>query len=72
MVAISTVADLMPLVDENRVIVKEGLKKIKNTSNLGLKELVRNILGDKDEFNTYDIGFIISPRLNASGRDEKC
>jgi Single-stranded DNA-specific exonuclease len=68
LVAISTVADLMPLVDENRVIVKEGLKKIKFTSNLGLKELVRNILGDKDEFNTYDIGFIISPHLNASGR----
>jgi single-stranded-DNA-specific exonuclease len=68
LVAISTVADLMPLTDENRTIVKEGLKRIKNSSNLGLSMLVSSILGDKAEFNTYDIGFVISPRLNASGR----
>jgi single-stranded-DNA-specific exonuclease len=68
LVAISTVADLMPLTDENRIIVKEGLKRIKNSSNPGLNMLVSSIFGDKDEFNTYDIGFVISPRLNASGR----
>lgn len=68
LVAISTVADLMPLTDENRIIVKEGLKRIKNSCNPGLNMLVSNILGDKEEFNTYDIGFVISPRLNASGR----
>ncbi len=68
LVAISTVADLMPLIDENRIIVKEGLKRIKNSSNPGLNSLVNKILGEKEEFNTYDIGFVISPRLNASGR----
>lgn len=68
LVAISTVADLMPLIDENRIIVKEGLKRIKTTDNEGLKRLVDKIIGDKDKFNTYDIGYIISPHLNASGR----
>jgi single-stranded-DNA-specific exonuclease len=68
LVAISTVADLMPLTDENRIIVKEGLKRIKNSSNRGLNMLVSSILGDKDEFNTYDIGYVVAPRLNASGR----
>jgi len=68
LVAISTVADLMPLTDENRIIVKEGLKRLKNSTNPGLNMLISSIIGDKDEFNTYDIGFVISPRLNASGR----
>jgi single-stranded-DNA-specific exonuclease len=68
LVAISTVADLMPLIDENRIIVKEGLKRLKNSSNPGLNMLIRSVIGDKVEFNTYDVGFIISPRLNASGR----
>ncbi len=68
LVAISTVADLMPLTDENRIIVKEGLKRLKNSTNPGLNMLISSIIGDKVEFNTYDIGFVISPRLNASGR----
>jgi len=68
LVAISTVADLMPLTDENRIIVKEGLKRLKNSANPGLNMLISSIIGEKDEFNTYDIGFVISPRLNASGR----
>jgi single-stranded-DNA-specific exonuclease len=68
LVAVSTVADLMPLTGENRIIVKEGLKRLKNSTNPGLNMLINRIIGDKDEFNTYDIGFVISPRLNASGR----
>ncbi len=70
LVAISTISDLMPLAGENRIIVKKGLEVIKNTMNDGLKRLLRNTLKDRDEISTYDIGFIIAPRLNASGRIE--
>jgi len=68
MVAISTIADIMPLIDENRIIVKKGLKMLKNTTNRGLKKMMEVVLKDKQEINTYDIGFIIAPRLNAAGR----
>lgn len=69
-VAVSTVADLMPLVDENRIIVKWGLKILKDTKNSGMKKLIETVLPDKKNLNTYDVGFVIAPRLNASGRIE--
>jgi single-stranded-DNA-specific exonuclease len=68
LVAISTIADLMPLVDENRAIVCIGLKMLNKTANYGLKKLVEKFLKDKKDITTYDIGFIIAPRLNAAGR----
>ncbi len=68
LVAISTIADLMPLVDENRAIVCIGLKMLKKTENYGLKKLVEKFLNDKKDISTHDIGFIIAPRLNAAGR----
>lgn len=68
MVAVSTISDLMPLVDENRAIVKKGINLIKRTKNQGLKEMVDTVLKNKDDINEYDIGFIIAPRLNAAGR----
>jgi single-stranded-DNA-specific exonuclease len=72
LVAISTIADLMPLVDENRMMVKKGLSVLKNTSNPGLMTLVKSVLPDKinagEEITTYDVGFIIAPRINAPGR----
>lgn len=69
LVAIGTIADIVPLVSENRIIVKYGLERLKNTTNLGLKMLLKKIFPNKyDEFSTYDIGFIISPIFNASGR----
>jgi len=75
LVAISTIADLMPLIDENRIIVKKGLKILKNTKNDGLKALIKSVLPLKQEsgefFNTFDIGFIIAPRINAPGRVEE-
>jgi single-stranded-DNA-specific exonuclease len=70
MIAISTVTDLMPLIDENRLIVKWGLKILEKTGNKGLKMLLANVLPDKKEYSVYDIGFVIGPRLNASGRIE--
>jgi len=66
--AIATIGDIVDLKDENRVIVKLGLKKIKTTKNLGLKALIDLCGVDAENISTYHIGFIIGPCLNASGR----
>ncbi len=68
LVAVSIIADLMPVIDENRVMVKKGLEIIKETVNPGLREMINKVLGDKKNISEYDIGFIIAPRLNAAGR----
>lgn len=72
LVAVSTIADLMPLIDENRLIVKKGLEVLKNTKNTGLKKLIKSVLPGKERGNenltTYDVGYIIAPRINAPGR----
>jgi len=69
LVAIATVADVMPLTGENRVIVKAGLEMLKNTRHKGLQKIISSAFREKKEkFNVYDIGFVIAPRLNASGR----
>lgn len=65
--AIGTITDVMDIVDENRIIVIEGLKRVNNTSNLGLKELI-NQLNWEREITIYTIGFIIGPVINATGR----
>lgn len=66
--AIATVGDIMDLMDENRILVKEGLKRLAVTDNLGLDALM-NITGVKREaLSTYHLGFVIGPCLNASGR----
>ncbi|MCG4586625.1 DHH family phosphoesterase, partial [Anaerosalibacter bizertensis] len=69
-VAVGTVADVMPLVGENRVIVKNGLKIVNNRQrlNIGLEALLE-VSGLKNkEISSYHIGFVLGPRLNASGR----
>jgi len=66
--ALGTVCDVMPLVDENRIIVVKGIKQIKSTTNIGLKTFIDELKIDKNKIDTYHIGFIIGPRLNASGR----
>lgn len=66
--AIATVGDVMDLQDENRIMVKEGLKRIMHTRNLGLKALIHvNNLDDRP-ITAYHIGFVIGPCMNASGR----
>ncbi|MBN2605205.1 MAG: single-stranded-DNA-specific exonuclease RecJ [Bacilli bacterium] len=65
-VALGTVADMMPLIDENRAIVNLGLKKLMHTDNIGLRELV-NFL-DLSMPSVADIQFKIAPRINACGR----
>lgn len=66
--AIATVGDVMDLQGENRIIVKEGLKKLSSTSSEGLKALicVNNLEGA--EITAYHVGFVIGPCINASGR----
>lgn len=66
--AIGTVADLMPLTDENRAIVKLGLSKMRNTASLGLKALFGIAGIERSEVNETHIGFALAPRINASGR----
>ena len=66
--AIATIGDIVDLKDENRILVKEGLSRIKATTNEGLLALLRVNEVDKDKLSAYHIGFIIGPCLNASGR----
>lgn len=73
LVAIGTIADVMPIMSENRVIVSVGLASIEHTSNLGLKALieesgVNNYKGKSRKITSAAIGFIIAPRINAAGR----
>ncbi|MEY8355367.1 single-stranded-DNA-specific exonuclease RecJ [Lachnospiraceae bacterium 54-53] len=66
--AIATVGDVMKLQDENRIIVKEGLKRMGRTKSLGLLKLIEKNDLDKDRITAYQIGFVIGPCLNAGGR----
>lgn len=67
-IAIATVCDVVNLVDENRIIVRNGLRKLPFTNNIGLQELfsVNGLL--EKEISAYHLGFVIGPCLNASGR----
>lgn len=67
-VAIATVGDVMDLVDENRIFVKEGLKRLRDTKNPGLKALIECTGLDGGRISSYHIGFVIGPCLNAGGR----
>mgnify|MGYP000927215404 CR=1 FL=1 len=67
-VAMGTVCDVVDLINENRIIVKEGLERINNTSNIGLKALIKATGLEDKTINTYSLGFIIGPCINASGR----
>lgn len=67
-VAIATIGDVMNLVDENRIFVKQGLDMLKRTENLGLKALMECTGVNVDKLSTYHIGFVIGPCMNASGR----
>src|SRR5690606_18509371 len=68
-VAVGTIADLVPLTGENRLLAKRGLERLKNTSRVGfgaLFEVSGLTLGQ--EIGPFDIAFRLSPRINASGR----
>ena len=65
-VAIGTISDIVDLLDENRIISKYGLEKMKNTDNVGLKALL-NIINFK-EIDSFMVSFGLAPRINACGR----
>ena len=68
--AIATVGDVMPLLDENRILVREGLKAIGQTENIGLRELVRANNLDPARITAFQVGFVLGPCINAAGRLE--
>lgn len=69
LVAIATIADQVPMIDENRTLVKLGLEQLKDTSNIGLKALLKVAgISDVKKYDSYHGGFMIAPRLNAVGR----
>lgn len=67
-VAFATVGDVMDLVDENRILVKEGLKRIKTTKNPGMKALILQNKLEPTQISAYHFGFVLGPCINASGR----
>jgi len=67
LVALGTVADLVPLVDENRVLVKHGLARLAETRSIGLRELM-DVASVHSPLTPADVGFKLGPRMNAAGR----
>jgi single-stranded-DNA-specific exonuclease len=68
LVALATVADLVPLTNTNRVLVYFGLKALHETKRIGLLTLIQKSGLTKEEIDTYEVGHMLAPRLNAMGR----
>ena len=66
--AFATIGDIMPLINENRAIVKEGLRRLGHTQNPGMNALIERSNIDRDNITTYHVGYILGPCFNASGR----
>lgn len=70
LVALATIADLVPLLDANRTLTKYGLEQLRSTKRVGLIELFKEAVLNPKEIKAYHVGHVISPRLNAMGRLE--
>jgi single-stranded-DNA-specific exonuclease len=68
LVALATVADIVPLLDENRILVKYGLRALENTKRPGLRALIREAGLEGKPIQSWHIGFVLAPRLNSAGR----
>lgn len=69
LVSLGTISDVAPILGENRILVKEGLKLLKGPgSNKGIKALIEVSGIKKDKIGAFEIGFILGPRINAAGR----
>ena len=68
LVALGTVADLVPLVDENRYLVKEGIKVLNNTRRIGLREMISLAGLNLGQIDTEEISWTLGPRINAASR----
>ena len=69
-VAFATVGDVMDLTDENRILVREGLKRIHTTTNPGMRALILQNKLESEQISSYHFGFVLGPCINASGRLE--
>ncbi len=67
-VGFATVGDVMPLTGENRILVREGLKRIHHTSNIGMKALIAQCSLMPEQIESYHFGFVLGPCINAAGR----
>ncbi len=67
-VAIGTVCDVVDLLEENRIIVKNGLEMLNETKNIGMRALIKETSLEEKRINSYHIGFVIGPCINATGR----
>jgi len=67
-VAFATVGDIMSLTGENRILVKEGLKRIHHTQNIGMKALIAQCGLEENQIDAFHFGFVLGPCINASGR----
>ncbi|MBQ2705532.1 MAG: single-stranded-DNA-specific exonuclease RecJ [Agathobacter sp.] len=67
-VAFATVGDIMSLTGENRILVKEGLKRIRRTKNIGMRSLIAQCGIEADKIDAFHFGFVLGPCINASGR----
>ena len=66
--AFATIGDIMPLLNENRIAVKYGLRSMRNTKNIGLSALIDVTEVKRDRLSPYHIGFVLGPCVNAAGR----
>jgi single-stranded-DNA-specific exonuclease len=69
LLALATVCDVMPVIDENRTAIRQGLKQFARTQHPGVAALLEIAgLGDKSELECYHLGYLLGPRINAAGR----
>lgn len=68
MVGVATIADMVPLIDENRVLAHFGLRVLRKSRRPGLQQLLRKARADQRYLNEDDIGFTVGPRINAASR----
>lgn len=67
-VALGTIADVMPVIGENRIIITDGLCRMKHTSNVGLRALIQKLGLDCKPITANQVSFVLAPRINAAGR----
>ena len=67
-VAFATVGDIMSLTGENRILVKEGIKRIRKTTNIGMRALIAQCGLEREQIDAFHFGFVLGPCINASGR----
>lgn len=67
-VAFATVGDIMSLTGENRILVKEGIKRIHKTTNIGMRALIAQCGLEREQIDAFHFGFVLGPCINASGR----